>query len=174
MIKTAYFGEFRGPGWPTAEQLAPYFFAGQQPPWTFKGRNDNWGLDAKGLYGTETLPDLDRVNVHLSMTGHPAKGVMIQYRKWDGTIRKAETFYSGGDLTQRLRFINSVHGTPLSLGLFIPFGAAWRAVKEFIETDGELPKAIDWIAGRDLPDDTFPDMGDREAMKKIRYVNPME
>lgn len=174
MIKTSYFEDFRGPGWPTPEQLKPYFFGGHRPPWTFASRNDDWGLNAKGLYGTEALPDVDRVNVHLTMGGYPRKGVTIQYRKWDGRIRKAQVWYSKGDLSQRLRFLKSGHGTPLSLGLFIPFDVAWGAVKDFIESDGELPKSIVWIDANDLPGDTFPDMGDREAMKKIRYVNPYE
>jgi Immunity protein Imm1 len=34
----------------------------------------------------------------------------------------------------------STHDTPLPIGLFVPFETAWEAVKEFIETDGELPK----------------------------------
>ncbi len=49
------------------------------------------------------------------------------------------------------------HGTPLPVGLFIPYATAWKAVKEFIETDGKLPKNIEWIANRDLPENTFPD-----------------
>jgi hypothetical protein len=28
---------------------------------------------------------------------------------------------------------------------------------EFMETDGALPKSIDWIAGRDIPNDAFPE-----------------
>jgi hypothetical protein len=36
------------------------------------------------------------------------------------------------------------------IGLFIPFDRAWLAVKEFIETDGALPKSIDWIASADM------------------------
>jgi hypothetical protein len=32
-----------------------------------------------------------------------------------------------------------------------------EAVKEFIETDGELPKSIEWIADPDIPPGAFPD-----------------
>lgn len=32
-----------------------------------------------------------------------------------------------------------------------------EAVKEFIETDGQLPKCIEWVANKDLPPGTFPD-----------------
>jgi hypothetical protein len=45
----------------------------------------------------------------------------------------------------------------LSVGLFIPFPVAWKAVKEFMETDGELPRSIEWIATGDLPAQTFPE-----------------
>jgi hypothetical protein len=41
--------------------------------------------------------------------------------------------------------------------LFIPHGTAWEAVKEFMETDGELPTSIEWIANRNLPRGTFLD-----------------
>jgi len=34
---------------------------------------------------------------------------------------------------------------------------AYEAVKEFIETDGQLPKCIEWVADKDLPPGTFPD-----------------
>jgi Immunity protein Imm1 len=65
--------------------------------------------------------------------------------------------YPRGDLSRLLEFVYSMHGTPLSVGLFVPFKTAWSAVKEFIETDGELPKSIEWVAGRDLPPEAFPD-----------------
>ena len=42
-------------------------------------------------------------------------------------------------------------------GLFIPFPAASKALKEFMETDGQLPKSIEWVSNHDLPANTFPD-----------------
>jgi hypothetical protein len=54
-------------------------------------------------------------------------------------------------------WVRSLHSTPLPVGLFIPFDKAYSAVKEFIETDGALPKSIEWIANKDLPQGTFPD-----------------
>jgi hypothetical protein len=53
--------------------------------------------------------------------------------------------------------VRSSHGSPLPVGLFIPYEKAWSAVKEFMETDGALPTSIEWIANRDLPPNTFPD-----------------
>jgi hypothetical protein len=62
----------------------------------------------------------------------------------------------GDDLSRLGEFVESLHETQLSVGLFIPFPAAWKAVKEFMETDGELPTSIEWIATRDFPPGTFP------------------
>ena len=55
--------------------------------------------------------------------------------------------------------MRNLHNDPLPVGLFIPFKSAWLAVKEFIETDGALPKSIEWVANKDLPAGTFPDPG---------------
>jgi len=44
----------------------------------------------------------------------------------------------------------------LSIGLFVPFEIGRRAVKEFLETDGELPRSIDWVSEDDLPSEAFP------------------
>jgi hypothetical protein len=66
-------------------------------------------------------------------------------------------FSSKGDLSRIRELVRSFHNTPLPVGLFIPFESAWKAVKEFIETDGALPKSIEWIANSDLPPNTFPD-----------------
>lgn len=69
----------------------------------------------------------------------------------------SETYSSKGDLSRLGEVVRSLHDTPLPVGLFIQFAMAWSAVKEFIETDGELPKSIEWVANRDLPPNTFPD-----------------
>jgi Immunity protein Imm1 len=60
-------------------------------------------------------------------------------------------------MTRIREWVRSTHGDPLPLGLFIPFAPAYKALKEFIETDGELPKSIEWIANKDLPPNTFPE-----------------
>jgi hypothetical protein len=52
--------------------------------------------------------------------------------------------------------IRRLHGDQLSVRLFVSFEAAWHAVKKFIDTDGELPTGIEWIAIHDLPPETFP------------------
>jgi hypothetical protein len=160
MKKRAYFDVFDGPGWPDPADLKPYFEGpGHWEKW-FAYRNDSWGLSAEGLDGTAQLEHrADRVDVSLSITGHPKYGATLDYSKWDGRVRKRSTLCSKGDLTRLPEMICSVHGSPLSLGLFIPFDLAWEGVKEFIERDGELPTAIEWMSVADLPPDIFPEPG---------------
>jgi Immunity protein Imm1 len=81
--------------------------------------------------------------------------VLLIYYKWGGGHK--ETFSSRGDLSRLRDLVRTTHDDPLPIGLFIPFGKAWSAVKEFLETDGALPRSIEWIANRDLPPNTFPD-----------------
>lgn len=89
------------------------------------------------------------------MWGNPELGVLLIWQKYSGGY--SEAFPSKGDLTKLDQWVRSLHDTPLPVGLFIPFPKAWLAVKEFIETDGELPKSIEWVANKDLPAGTFPD-----------------
>ena len=155
--KTIYFDNFPHHGWPAVSELEPFFLAPKGQEWSFEGRNDSWGIDIDGLYGTEDRAEIDRVGVHLYMIGNRDLGVYLIYDKWDGRIRQKYKYAAKGDLSRLGQFVESRHETPLSVGLFVPFPVAWKAVKEFMETDGELPTSIEWIASRDLPPETFPD-----------------
>lgn len=158
MKKQAYFASQRRQGWPAPEELERYFLAPPGKRWFFETRNDGGNFSAEGLYGTGDLePKTGRVDVVLYFIGHPELGVTLQYSRWDGRAQQKSTFHSRGDLSRLREFVRSFHGTSLSKGLFIPYADAWRAVKEFIETDGELPTSIEWVANRDLPPGTFPD-----------------
>jgi hypothetical protein len=77
------------------------------------------------------------------------------HRKWGGGFK--DSYSSKGDLNRLDRYYRDGWGSYLPVGLFIPFEDAWRAVKEFIEADGALPKSIEWVADRDLPPDAYPD-----------------
>jgi immunity protein Imm1 of predicted polymorphic toxin system len=124
--------------------------------WFFETGNDSAGLHAEGVDGTEHLEEgKGRIDIDLEMWGHPKLGVLLIYSKWGGGWK--EMFSSKGDLSRLRELVRSTHATPLPVGLFIPYEIAWKAVKEFIETDGKLPKSIAWIANRDLPLNTFPD-----------------
>ena len=156
MKKRIYFDVLDAHGWPPPEQLTEYFLAPKGKEWSYLGGNDNWVLRAEGIEGTGDLEvNRGRIDVDLEMWGHPERGVLLIYSKWGGGFR--ETCSSKGDLTRLGEFVRSLHGTPLPIGLFIPFDRAWPAVKEFMETNGRLPASIDWIPNRDLPPNTFPD-----------------
>jgi hypothetical protein len=145
MRKTTYFLEHPGYGWPNERWLAPYFLtpAGRQE--AFAADNDSWGVSAECVDGTETLPIL----------GKPDLGVLLFYNRWSATDGNA--YYSKGNLRNLRRWVRTKHGDRMPVGLFIPFEYALKAVMEFIETDGALPKCIEWVAAADLPDDAFPE-----------------
>ncbi|MBN9147613.1 MULTISPECIES: Imm1 family immunity protein [unclassified Nitrobacter] len=157
MKRFFHFDNFASDRWPELSELERFFLAPKGQEWSFQGGNDSWGMDVQGLCGTDGLPREEQVNVHFYMTGNPDLGVTLLYDKWDGRIQRKQTYNSKGDLRRLGEFVRSLHGTPLSVGLFVPFPVAWKAVKEFIETDGELPTSIEWIADSDLPPETFPD-----------------
>ena len=159
MIKSAYFDTLESNRWPTVPELERFFLAPSGREWSYYGGNDSWGFDIQGLHGTEQLPSIERVTVRLYMIGSPDHGVMLKYDMWDGRIRKKIGCYSKGDLGRLHETVRTLHDDLMPVGLFIPFSIAWKGVKQFIETDGELPDAIEWIAGSDLPPDAFPDPG---------------
>jgi hypothetical protein len=156
VIRTIHFDNFPRDGWPAPDELQRFFLAPKGQEWSFQGGNDSWGLDVDGMYGTGDRAEMDRVAAHLYMTGNRDLGVYLAYSKWDGRIRRKYSYSPKGDLSRLGEFVESLHETRLSVGLFIPFPAAWKAVKEFMETNGELPTSIEWIATRDFPPGTFP------------------
>jgi Immunity protein Imm1 len=154
--KRTYFATYWGAGWPTVTWLEPYFLTASGRSQFFEGGNDSWGFHAEGVDGTEHQEaNKGRIDIHLEMWGNPDLGVLIIHSKRGGGHK--ETYTSKGDMSRLGELVRGMHGTPLPVGLFIPFEIAWKAVKEFIETDGALPTSIEWIANRDLPENTFPD-----------------
>jgi hypothetical protein len=156
MKRTIYFDRFRGAYWPSPVELEPFFLAPKGKEWSYRGGNDSWGMSVSGLYDTADQAEIDQVSSSLAMIGNPGLGVYLDYSRWDGRIRQGSSYSPKGDMARLLEFVDSLHESPLSVGLFIPFSKAWRAVKEFMETDGELPTSIEWIADRDLPKEAFP------------------
>lgn len=159
MIKYAYFHTFRDESWPSQAFLKPYF---KKPPlgaisWFPNSGNDGGLLRLEGLDGTGHLPPgRGRKDIELSMYGNPELGVLLQYARYGGGVPRQDWF-SKGPMKKARQWVRSLHDTPLPVGLFIPFDRAWLAVKEFMETDGQLPTSIDWVKSDDLPDNTFPD-----------------
>jgi hypothetical protein len=155
MNKRTYFDTHWGPGWPDPKWLGRYFVTplGQQD--FFSSGNDSWGLTAEGVDGTADLPQLKgRVDVDLTIQGHPILGVLLQYRK-TGRL-PIQTYYSKGDLTRLTQHVKTAHGDLMPIGLFVPFETAWLAIKEFMERDAALPESIAWIAAADIPAGAFP------------------
>jgi hypothetical protein len=154
MRKSCSFHDFDASGWPSPNELKKYFSAGGRL-WASHG-NDSWALRAEGLYGTAVLPRSDAVNVDLRMMGSLEHGVTLDFARWHGRIRRLDRYCSVGDLGRLGQSMVSLHGNPYSVGLFIPFGEAFKAVKEVIESDGELPTSVEWVSGKDLLPERFP------------------
>jgi len=156
MEKGVHFRGYNGPGWHSRSQLEDYSLTPSGRRKAFEIGNDCWGLSATGVHGTEKLPPgKGRIILGLTMLGNLDHGVLLHYRKGGGDY--GDSFYSKGDLTRLREWVKTAHDDLFPVGLYIPFETAWKAVKEFIETDGQLPRSIEWVAGNDLPADAFPD-----------------
>jgi hypothetical protein len=152
MKRDIYFGAFQHGRWPDPRELERYFIETEGGGWPTDGGNDDWGFTIDGLYGTAHLPnERDRVVVDLSMIGFPGLGVRLIYAKWDGRTQRRDDYASKGDLRRLNETVYAAQDTPVCVGTVIPFAEAYRAVKEFMETDGELPKCIEWISVDELP-----------------------
>jgi hypothetical protein len=154
--KHSYFDEFVGSGWPTPDELKPYFLGAPGRPSSFEADNDCWGLSAEGADQTEHLPEgKGRIDIRLTMVGNPDLGVLLQYLKYGGGSK--DGYYSKGDMTRLREWTKTRGGDLMPVGLFIPAERAWAAVKEFLQKDGALPNNIEWIADEDVPGEAFPD-----------------
>jgi hypothetical protein len=154
MKKHTYFDTYDGPGWPEQAWLAKYFLTPAGRRKFFELGNDSWGLNADGLDGTEHLQQFNgRIDIRLTIVGNLDYGILLCHQKFGPN---GVGHYSIGDLGRLHEWVKTKDGDLMPIGLFIPFETAWKAVKEFMETDGALPKSIAWIPVRDLPPDSFP------------------
>lgn len=157
MSKYINFDRYWGDYWPATQQLKPYFLASPGKAWFDTGGNDTASIRLEGIQRTEHLRlGFGRKDIHLYMWGNPELGVLLQFSRLGGGVPRQDWF-SKGDLGKLRHWVRSLHGDPLPVGLFIPFDQAWLAVKEFMETEGQLPTSIEWVSSDDLPDNTFPD-----------------
>ncbi len=155
MRKVAYIDDHWGEGWPELKSIERYFIAPPGKQWVFDTGSPDGSFTLEGVDGTEELErNRGRIDVQLTMWGNPDLGVLLIYSKWGGGHE--QTFSSKGDLNRLGEWVRTTQNDPMPIGLYIPFEKAWKAVKEFIQTDGQLPKSIEWIANRDLPPNTFP------------------
>jgi hypothetical protein len=158
-----YFGPYRQQTWPSIDDLAPYFLTPLGIEHWYKSGNDNWGINVRVLYGTLGLPHAEgpetnvpgsEVMADLQMWGDPEFGVLLIYTKVGGGY--SDAYASAGNLSRLREWVRTLQGDIMPVGLYIPFETAWLAVKEFMQTDGELPKSIEWVAVSSLPENTFP------------------
>lgn len=153
MQKWTYFDERNREGWPDQEWLSRYFLTSPGRKEAF-GEQESWGLRIYGLDGTEHLPPMQgRIDLHLVIQGDLKHGVLLCHYKTGA--RHREHWYSKGDPAKWRQWVEIQQQDQMSAALFIPFEAAWLAIKEFIERDGALPQAIEWIAANDLPEYAF-------------------
>ncbi len=82
------------------------------------------------------------------------------------------SFTSKGDFSKLGLYTQTMRGDIRPAWLYIPFEEAWKAVKEFIETNGDvLPTSIEWISNKDLTRDTFPDpIPERLGGPKLKFI----
>jgi hypothetical protein len=154
MKKSTYFDTYVGQGWPDPSWLAPYFLTNSGRRTAFDDDTDSWALRVDGLEGTDQLPQFNgRVDLVLTVVGNIDHGVLLCHQKWGPN---GIGHYSKGDLSRLREYVETKHGDLKPVAFFIPFEDAWKAVKEFMEKDGALPKSIPWIAAPDIPPGTFP------------------
>ena len=138
-------------GWPNPRELKPYFLAPPGQEWFNHGGNDTAGpVSHRSLRNRERNPSKTRTDLYFEMYGIPGLGVLLIYHKYGGGF--SEAYMSKGDMSRLKGWVRNLHNDALPVGLFIPFKSAWIAVKEFIETDGALPKSIEWVANKELPE----------------------
>jgi hypothetical protein len=144
-----------GPGWPTPRELEPDFFRARERPSSFAANDDCMALNIEGADGTAHLKEGEgRIDIQLTMLCHPFRGALLHYWKFGGG--HAEMFYSQGDLRRLQEWVQTRDGELMPVGLFLPFETAWQAVKEYIDTDGALPRSIVWFPGEAVPPYAFP------------------
>lgn len=155
MEKTAYFDGHWGEGWPELNYVESRITDAASRTRLFERGQDGGSFFIEGFNDAENwIPQNGQCKAALYLHMNLDCGVKLQHSKWDG--RRLIIHNSKGDLGRLGEFVRSLHDTPLSLGLFISFDLGWRAVKEFLQTDGALPKSIEWVANSDLPPETFP------------------
>src|SRR5262245_29575633 len=119
MNKRTHFRSYYGSGWPDEKWLERYFLTPEGRHEFFSSVNDSWGLKADGVDGTDHLQHLKgRVDVDLTIQGHPDMGVLLFYHK-TGAGRVA--FYSKGDLSRLHEWVTTAHDDRMPVGLFVPF-----------------------------------------------------
>ena len=177
MQKHVYFRDHWGKYWPDQNELKTFFLTqrGRQN-WSYGG-NDGWLLECQGVNGSGDLPAYgktgptgigSRIDANFTMDANLDLGVLLGFDRFGGGFN--DHYCSTGDLTRLHEWVRTLHGDLRPVGLYIPFDDAWSALKEFMDTGGELPKCIPWIRTSELPSDAFPDRGNI-SFNGLRAIN---
>jgi Immunity protein Imm1 len=149
------FGKFHGNQLPPLNELEQYFTLKRGYLWLDLPGVDTAGIEYLDVTGSgEESIEASRVDLALTLWGHPAYGVYLQYDRRAKNDRMTRCSVGSGESGQ---WIRSRQGDLIPLGLCISFDNAWRAVKEFVETGGALPESVDWLAANKLAPNAFPD-----------------
>ena len=155
--KEAAFDDYWGNGWPETRVVEQGLSDPEKLARLFAKGRDGGCFSIEWIYEkSNSAPQSELVGATLYMHINPDHGIKLQYSKWDGRVGKKVTYHSKGDLTRLKQFVHSSHRTPLSVGLFVSFERGRKAVKEFLETDGELPRSIEWLSDDGLSSEVFP------------------
>ena len=158
--------------WPATTALAPLFLEPSSRETLWSSGNDSWALRVWGLKGTGNLPRYWQVGGHglpsaneanLTFWDNPDHGILLYYKKF-GNGLSVHRFWRG-DTTRLKEWVRTTHDDLRPVGLYIPFEKAWPAVKDFMDSNGELPNSIAWIKSEDLPIGTFPDPWEHPEVK---------
>jgi hypothetical protein len=115
--------------------------------------NNHWCVTARGVDGTEGLSFDKRIDIDLHIIGRPDLGVLLLYDRMSAA--DGYSYCSVGDPKMLRTLVKAKQGSRMPMGLFIPFERALSAVMEFIQTNGALPKCIEWIDSADLLEGSF-------------------
>ncbi len=155
MKKITIFPGYEGPGWPDEKWLAPYFLTLAGRHEVFSIRSNHWCVTAEGVDGTEDLAFDKQLNINLHIIGKPDLGVLLLHDRVSAADGHA--YYSLGNPKMLRTLVRATQVSLMPAGLFIPFEQALKAIMEFVQTNGALPKCIEWVASADLPEGSFPE-----------------
>jgi len=167
MKKNISFADMYMSSWPESDALRNYFLTLDGRDSIYAGGNDSCALEISGLYGTENVkPYKDQtpqeratvIEASLIIYFNPQLGILLEYSRTGRGFQ--DSYFSYSDLGKIGLYVETLHNDLRSVGMYIPYEAAWPAVKEFMEREGELPTCIKWVAGADLPPDTFVEPGE--------------
>jgi hypothetical protein len=103
---------------------------------------------------------------------NPKYGVKLGYTRYSRRTKQKVTLTSKGDLNRLSEFTLSMHETPLSVGLFVPFESGWNATRSFLHAPSEIPDGVEWIESQKLPASAFPDLGNPQEIRNLKMASP--